>query len=152
LAEWHGQQRSYVGTLLRLHIVSTTFTTLYTIPALFAYLSADNALSVNLSSNNASPANEPAPVRYAECNVQLCASARESVENWHLASPLSIEQPVYDVGFVEAMKAAKWFIERGSGWVRCDGATHRDIHLASVQSLFSLLEHCSMPFDFLCSQ
>jgi hypothetical protein len=80
----------------------------YTIPALFATLSANNALSGNLSADNAPPANEPAPIRYAGCKVRLCSSARESVENWHLASPLSIEQPAYDVGFVEAMKAAKW--------------------------------------------
>jgi hypothetical protein len=32
----------------------------------------------------------------------------------HLASTPSTQQPVYDVGIVEAMKA-KWFIERGSG-------------------------------------
>jgi hypothetical protein len=47
--------------------------------------------------------------------VRLYASARESVENWHLASPPSTQQPVYDLGFVEAMKKSKWFIERGSG-------------------------------------
>jgi hypothetical protein len=32
----------------------------------------------------------------------------------HLASTPSTQQPVYDVGIVEAMKA-KWFIERESG-------------------------------------
>jgi hypothetical protein len=60
--------------LLRFHVVSTTFTTPYTILALSANLSANNALSVNLSANNASPANGSAPLRHAECRVRLCAS------------------------------------------------------------------------------
>jgi hypothetical protein len=83
------------------------------------------------------PRYEPAPVRYAECKVRLGASARESVENWHLASPLSIEQPVYDVGFVEAMKAANGLSNgEADGW----GAMAQPI----VAYIWLLCSHCSL--------